>query len=303
MAALDECICELSLQAAHVPADAVACACVTSTSPAYEKLQIAHLSLQSARIDIALVQVFVGDKINAGIYCLSPAVLDRIEMRPTSIEKETFPLICRDGKLYAFTLPGYWMDVGQPKDYLTGAPLTHNVPATRTAALLLLVPMHSTLIADCLPSPFLIAMILSATRWMLVSPKTLVNSVSLSTFELQFWYLLRQYTLLFVRVHEFAAAPTTPQMPFIGCQLLRISVSEETVCRPGTLHNICALLACRDCRLLTGTMRVQACSCTCPRCGARTPTSWRAGPSMRAMSSCIPPPRSARTARSGPTCP
>ena len=35
MAALDECICELSLQAAHVPADAVACAYVTSTSPAY----------------------------------------------------------------------------------------------------------------------------------------------------------------------------------------------------------------------------------------------------------------------------
>ena len=68
------------------------------------------------------VQIFVGDKINAGIYCLSPAVLDRIEMRPTSIEKETFPLICRDGKLFAFTLPGYWMDVGQPKDYLTGVP-------------------------------------------------------------------------------------------------------------------------------------------------------------------------------------
>ena len=67
------------------------------------------------------LQVFVGDKINAGIYCLSPGVLDRIEMRPTSIEKETFPLICRDGKLFAFTLPGYWMDVGQPKDYLTGA--------------------------------------------------------------------------------------------------------------------------------------------------------------------------------------
>lgn len=66
-------------------------------------------------------QVFVGDKINAGIYCLSPAVLDRIEMRPTSIEKETFPLIARDGKLFAYTLPGYWMDVGQPKDYLTGA--------------------------------------------------------------------------------------------------------------------------------------------------------------------------------------
>ena len=78
-------------------------------------------ALQAGRSDgAARLQVFVGDKINAGIYCLSPAVLDRIEMRPTSIEKETFPLICRDGKLFAFTLPGYWMDVGQPKDYLTG---------------------------------------------------------------------------------------------------------------------------------------------------------------------------------------
>jgi mannose-1-phosphate guanylyltransferase len=68
-------------------------------------------------------KTFVGDRINAGIYCLSPQVLDRIELRPTSIEKETFPLIARDQRLYAFTLPGYWMDVGQPKDYLTGLQL------------------------------------------------------------------------------------------------------------------------------------------------------------------------------------
>lgn len=35
-----------------------------------------------------LPQTFVGDKINAGIYCLSPSILNRIEPRPTSIEKE-----------------------------------------------------------------------------------------------------------------------------------------------------------------------------------------------------------------------
>ncbi len=50
-------------------------------------------------------KTFVGDKINAGIYCLSPAVLDRIEPRPTSIEKETFPLIAADGKLFAQARP------------------------------------------------------------------------------------------------------------------------------------------------------------------------------------------------------
>lgn len=65
-------------------------------------------------------QEFVGDKINAGIYCCSPKVLDRIELRPTSIEKEVFPHVAADGGLYAFTLGGYWMDVGQPKDYLKG---------------------------------------------------------------------------------------------------------------------------------------------------------------------------------------
>lgn len=46
-------------------------------------------------------QVFVGNKINAGIYILSQKVLDRIELRPTSIEKEVFPKIASDGKLYA----------------------------------------------------------------------------------------------------------------------------------------------------------------------------------------------------------
>jgi mannose-1-phosphate guanylyltransferase len=63
---------------------------------------------------------FVGNKINAGIYVLSPSILDRVEMRPTSIEKEIFPLVSQENKLFAKVLEGYWMDVGQPKDYLTG---------------------------------------------------------------------------------------------------------------------------------------------------------------------------------------
>lgn len=63
---------------------------------------------------------FVGDKINAGIYLLNPSVLDRIELRRTSIEKEIFPKIASEKKLYAMVLPGFWMDIGQPRDYLTG---------------------------------------------------------------------------------------------------------------------------------------------------------------------------------------
>jgi mannose-1-phosphate guanylyltransferase len=63
---------------------------------------------------------FVGNRINAGIYILNPSVLKRIELRPTSIEQETFPAICKDGGLHSFDLEGFWMDVGQPKDFLSG---------------------------------------------------------------------------------------------------------------------------------------------------------------------------------------
>lgn len=65
-------------------------------------------------------KIFVGNKINAGIYLLNPSVLDRIELKPTSIEKEVFPKIAAEDKLYAMVLPGFWMDIGQPKDYITG---------------------------------------------------------------------------------------------------------------------------------------------------------------------------------------
>ncbi|KAL3585688.1 hypothetical protein D5086_012555 [Populus alba] len=65
-------------------------------------------------------KIFVGNKINAGIYLLNPSVLDRIELRPTSIEKEVFPKIAAENKLFAMVLPGFWMDIGQPKDYVTG---------------------------------------------------------------------------------------------------------------------------------------------------------------------------------------
>ncbi|KAL0079360.1 mannose-1-phosphate guanyltransferase [Phycomyces blakesleeanus] len=63
---------------------------------------------------------FISNKINAGIYIFNPTVLDRIELKPTSIEKEIFPRIAQDGQLHTFDLDGFWMDVGQPKDFLTG---------------------------------------------------------------------------------------------------------------------------------------------------------------------------------------
>lgn len=43
-----------------------------------------------------------------------------MQCRPMSIEKEVFPFMARDGQLYAQELTGFWMDIGQPKDFLTG---------------------------------------------------------------------------------------------------------------------------------------------------------------------------------------
>ena len=34
---------------------------------------------------------------------------------------QIFPAVASDGKLFVMALEGYWMDVGQPQDYLTGA--------------------------------------------------------------------------------------------------------------------------------------------------------------------------------------
>lgn len=66
---------------------------------------------------------FVGNRINAGLYILNPEVIDLIEMKPTSIETETFPKLVNEKSLYTFDLEGFWMDVGQPKDFLAGTGL------------------------------------------------------------------------------------------------------------------------------------------------------------------------------------
>jgi len=68
-------------------------------------------------------QDFVGNQINAGIYLLNPSIISRIPLKPTSIEKEIFPVLANEGQLYCLPIKGFWMDVGQPKDFITGTGL------------------------------------------------------------------------------------------------------------------------------------------------------------------------------------
>jgi len=50
----------------------------------------------------------ISNKINAGLYILNKAMIDRIPEKPTSIERETFPKMAADKKLYALVLEGIW---------------------------------------------------------------------------------------------------------------------------------------------------------------------------------------------------
>jgi len=58
--------------------------------------------------------------INAGIYVLNPEIFNYIpERKPVSIERQVFPKLAREGKLYGHEFKGFWIDIGEPTDYLT----------------------------------------------------------------------------------------------------------------------------------------------------------------------------------------
>ena len=99
---------------------------------------VVHQSGHESRIDrfVEKPVEFVGNRINAGLYIFNPSILNRIDLRPTSIEQETFPDMCKDGQLHSFDLEGFWMDVGQPKDFLTGTCLYLSSLAKRNSKLL-----------------------------------------------------------------------------------------------------------------------------------------------------------------------
>ncbi|KAF6775933.1 hypothetical protein AHF37_04688 [Paragonimus kellicotti] len=70
---------------------------------------------------------YVANRINAGLYIFNPNILDRIQPnKPISIETTVFPSMVSDGELYCLEFCGFWMDIGQPADYLIGMRLYLN---------------------------------------------------------------------------------------------------------------------------------------------------------------------------------
>ncbi len=57
--------------------------------------------------------------INAGTYVLEASVLDRIpEGQRVSIERQVFPAMVAEGRLFALQSDAYWVDAGTPESYL-----------------------------------------------------------------------------------------------------------------------------------------------------------------------------------------
>jgi mannose-1-phosphate guanylyltransferase len=57
--------------------------------------------------------------INAGIYVLEPEIFDYIPSgKRFSIEREVFPKLAEEGKLFGHDIVGLWIDIGKPEDYL-----------------------------------------------------------------------------------------------------------------------------------------------------------------------------------------
>jgi mannose-1-phosphate guanylyltransferase/phosphomannomutase len=57
--------------------------------------------------------------INAGVYLLEPEVLSYIEPKKrVSIEREIFPRLASEEKLYHYSIPGIWKDIGKPEELL-----------------------------------------------------------------------------------------------------------------------------------------------------------------------------------------
>ena len=56
--------------------------------------------------------------VNAGTYVFEPSMLDRIPPgRKVSVERDVFPAVAADGRLYGMATDDHWLDAGRPELY------------------------------------------------------------------------------------------------------------------------------------------------------------------------------------------
>ncbi len=92
--------------------------------------------------------------INAGVYVLEPSFLRRVPTgRRVSVEREVFPALAAEGRLYALGSEALWTDMGTPAKYLEAnlAWAKREGPSPGTARVLTRAPTSST--ASCTLMP------------------------------------------------------------------------------------------------------------------------------------------------------
>lgn len=59
------------------------------------------------------------DFINAGLYVISREVLEAFPRGPSSVERDVFPVLIREGKkVFGCVQKAFWIDIGRPSQYL-----------------------------------------------------------------------------------------------------------------------------------------------------------------------------------------
>ncbi|MBN2566610.1 nucleotidyltransferase family protein [Candidatus Woesearchaeota archaeon] len=55
--------------------------------------------------------------INAGLYILEPEVIDYVPKGMASLERDVFPVLAKEGRLYGYAFDGQWFDTGTMERY------------------------------------------------------------------------------------------------------------------------------------------------------------------------------------------
>ena len=86
--------------------------------------------------------------VNAGTYVMEPTVLDRIPTgRRVSIERETFPAMVAEGRLFALASRAEWIDAGTPATFLA-ANLRYSGPPPASCRVAASATVESSVLGD-----------------------------------------------------------------------------------------------------------------------------------------------------------
>lgn len=56
--------------------------------------------------------------VNAGIFIFEPQIFQYISSKNYSLEREVFPILVKEKKLFGYLFEGKWFDIGSPENYL-----------------------------------------------------------------------------------------------------------------------------------------------------------------------------------------